>query len=127
MKLGSSDFEDILSHYDLVNTRNIKFLSEGYYSHNFKLSINNEKFVIKLFNSRSKPLFCLKLHEKLSGMNFKTATPIRTNQDNLLLNYKNKSIAIFEYLEGEVIDKPNIQDISLLGKNWENFILKPPI
>ncbi len=121
MTLNYKDIDIVLNNYDIGGFKNFKKIRSGHQSDNYLITTSKGKFVVKVFyesevdsNSLSDILF---VHEYLAKHGIKTTRPLRTKLGNLYTEYKDRTIALQTFLEGEShTHRPTKHLFSLYGE-----------
>ena len=118
-KFTKEDFENILSNYDLGTFQNSKDLIDGTVQTNVLIKTTKGKFVLRYYEFRSEEyvLFEVNILDYFSKKNYPCAMPIGNNDRKLIGIYNSKPYAIFEYVEGEHIKKPNAKQYNEIVKH----------
>jgi homoserine kinase type II len=108
-KFNKTDIIKILSKYDLGDFISFEPIKSGTVQTNILLKTSKGKFVLRYYECRSKNsvLFEVNLIRYLKDRKYPCPSPFRNIQGNYLGIQKNKPFVIFEFIEGEHIEKPN--------------------
>lgn len=118
-KFTKEDFNKITSDYDLGTFNNSKDFIDGTVQTNILLETTKGKYVLRYYEFRSEEyvLFEVNILKYFNQKNYPCAMPIENNHRKLIGNYKSKPYAIFEYIEGDHIKKPNPKQYDELVKH----------
>ena len=117
-KFEKEDFEKIISKYDLGKFKNSKGFKEGVVQTNILIETTMGKFVLRYYEHRSEKyvLFEVNILDYFNKNNYPCAMPIRNIHGELIGKYRSKPYAIFEFVEGEHIKRPNPEQYKELVK-----------
>lgn len=117
-KFTKKDFEKILPNYDLGRYKNSKDFGHGAVQTNILLETTKGKFALRYYEHRSVKyvLFEVNILNYFNKHNYPCAIPIRNIHGELIGKYKSKPYAIFEFVEGKHIKKPNKEQYKELVK-----------
>jgi len=114
-KLQVSDFQQILTSYNIGEYINNSEISDGIENTNYILNTSTDRYIFTIYENRTNlndlPYF-LELKEYLSKNNFNCPVPIRDKNNNLFNYYNEKPYAIISFLEGKNIKEPSLDNIS---------------
>ena len=101
-----SDFNKILSEYDLGVLKNFKPFTTGTVQTNYLLVTTNGKFVFRYYENRSKKSVQFESHliERLQQINYPCPAQFKNNNKEYVSTYKRKPFIIFEFVEGEHLE-----------------------
>ncbi|MEA3514588.1 MAG: homoserine kinase [Nanoarchaeota archaeon] len=104
-----NDMIKILSNYKLGTLIDFEPLTKGTVQINFLLKTTNGKFVFKYYEKRSKNsvLFEANLIRYLKDKKYPCPAILRNKHKKIVEIYNKKPYAIFEFVEGKHIEKPN--------------------
>ena len=103
-KLDKNNIEEILSNYKLGKLSSFQEIEEGIENTNYRLSIDEKKFILTIYEKRVKSAdlpFFSDLMSSLNKANFKCPAPIFNNNDETITNFKGKKLMIVSFLEGK--------------------------
>ena len=103
-KLDKNNIEEILSNYKLGKLSSFQEIEEGIENTNYRLSIDEKKFILTIYEKRVKSAdlpFFSDLMSSLNKENFKCPAPIFNNNDETITNFKGKKLMIVSFLEGK--------------------------
>ena len=103
-KLDKNNIEEILSNYKLGKLSSFQEIEEGIENTNYRLSIDEKKFILTIYEKRVKSTdlpFFSDLMSSLNKANFKCPAPIFNNNDETITNFKGKKLMIVSFLEGK--------------------------
>ena len=95
--------EGFLQNYSLGNFVDFKEIAEGVENTNFKIFTSRGTFILTIFEKRvlSTDLpFFIALMNYLNSKEYKCPKPIASNQDEYILNLKDKPCMIVSFIEG---------------------------
>ena len=118
-QLNISKIHYIFEYYD-IDIIKIKETKDGISDTTYICtSRENEKYILKLYESATieSVLNEIALLNKLSDL----PVPKPLSKSKILLNYKNKPIALFSYLEGKSSELPTLKEIQQIGKFLGKF------
>ena len=100
---SKDDFTKILSEYNLGKFKKYTHFKTGAVQTNVLLETTEGKFVFRYYESRSRKyaLFEVSILQYLSMRSYPCPSPIRNIYGRFIGTYKNKSFAIFKFMEGE--------------------------
>jgi len=118
-KLSKTEIEKYLGLYDIGNLDHHSEIIEGIENTNYKIICNGTPYILTIFEKRVNeddlPFFInLKLY--LNQNNFKCPRPIQNRNGEIINSIKNKKAVIISFIEGNKIDKPNINECNEIGK-----------
>ena len=118
-KLSKTEIENYLSLYDIGSLNQYSEIVEGIENTNYKIICNGTPYILTIFEKRVNeddlPFFInLKLY--LNQNNFKCPRPIQNRNGEIINSIKNKKAVIISFIEGNKIDKPNINECNEIGK-----------
>ncbi len=135
-KFTKKNIEEILLNYNLGKLNKFKGIEEGIENTNYFLSVNNNKYILTVYEKRVKPQdlpFFAELMTMLNKSKFKCPVPIVNNQKKSLTSYNGKKLMIVSFLEGkakENLTPSNCKSIGIeIAKMHEltkNFKIKRP-
>lgn len=107
--LSTNDFIEILSNYNLGKFIDSEPITKGTVQTNFFLKTTKAKLVFRYYENRSRDsvLFEVNLINYLKDKNYPCPAPFRGDQGHFIGIYHDKPYVIFEFLEGEHLEKPN--------------------
>lgn len=127
---------NILSEYDLGDFVSFEPTTNGTVQTNIFLNTTKNKFVLRYYESASKNsvLFEINLIRYLKNKNYSCPAPLRNIHGNFFGIYNKKPFVIFEFLEGEHIEKPNekqrnqliqkVAELQNITKNYNSYYKK---
>jgi len=117
-KFTKEDFEKIISNYDLGKFKNSKDFKDGAVQTNILIETTKGRFVLRYYEHRAERyvLFEVNILNYFNNHNYPCAMPIINIHGELICQYKSKPYAIFEFVEGEHIKKPNQEQYKELVK-----------
>ena len=123
-KLSKTEIENYLSLYDIGSLNQYSEIVEGIENTNYKIICNGTPYILTIFEKRVNeddlPFFInLKLY--LNQNNFKCPRPIQNRNGEIINSIKNKKAVIISFIEGNKIDKPNINECNEIGKMLGNL------
>ena len=123
-KLSKTEIEKYLGLYDIGNLDHHSEIIEGIENTNYKIICNGTPYILTIFEKRVNeddlPFFInLKLY--LNQNNFKCPRPIQNRNGEIINSIKNKKAVIISFIEGNKIDKPNINECNEIGKMLGNL------
>ena len=123
-KLGMKEIEDFISSYNIGRLESYSEIVEGIENTNYKIICNGTPYILTIFEKRVNeddlPFFInLKLY--LNQNNFKCPRPIQNRNGEIINSIKNKKAVIISFIEGNKIDKPNINECNEIGKMLGNL------
>ena len=123
-KLSKTEIENYLGLYDIGNLNQYSEIVEGIENTNYKIICNGTPYILTIFEKRVNeddlPFFInLKLY--LNQNNFKCPRPIQNRDGEIINSIKNKKAVIISFIEGNKIDKPNINECNEIGKMLGNL------
>ena len=118
-KLSKTEIENYLGLYDIGSLNQYSEIVEGIENTNYKIICNGTPYILTIFEKRVNeddlPFFInLKLY--LNQNNFKCPRPIQNRNGEIINSIKNKKAVIISFIEGNKIDKPNINECNEIGK-----------
>lgn len=115
---SKSDFDQILSNYDLGTYKESEPISEGTVQTNFLLNTTEGKFVFRYYENRSKEsaLFETDLIRYLKEKNYPCPTPMKNKHKELVGVFNGKPYVILEFMEGGPVGNP--------GNDQKNQLIK---
>ena len=103
-KLNKKNIEEILTNYSIGQLKEFKGIEDGIENTNYFLLVDNKKYILTIYEKRVKekdlPFFS-DLMTGLNKENFKCPLPIINNKNKTISRYKNKSLMIVSFLEGQ--------------------------
>lgn len=123
-KLSKTEIENYLGLYDIGSLNQYSEIVEGIENTNYKIICNGTPYILTIFEKRVNeddlPFFInLKLY--LNQNNFKCPRPIQNRNGEIINSIKNKKAVIISFIEGNKIDKPNINECNEIGKMLGNL------
>lgn len=114
---------NIIKEYDIGNLKSFKIYKQGQAHTNIFLHTSKGKFVLKRYNKRSKnEILCeLEILEHLNKFNFPCIKPLMTNSKKLYFMLENQFFIIYRYIEGELINKPNVTHMIQVARLLAEF------
>ena len=94
-----------------------KGIKQGIENTNYLLRTKNEKFILTIFEKRvsKKELpFFMKLMDQLNNSKINCPKPLRNDEGNYLIKFKNKSACIVSFLKGKdkkILNQKNCYDV----------------
>ena len=117
-KLTKENIEEILSNYSIGKLNSYQGIEEGIENTNYFLLVNNEKYILTIYEKRVKaedlPFFS-KLMTDLNEAKFKCPIPIINNKKKTISDYKDKKMMITTFLEGKAKKSLTPQNCKLVG------------
>ena len=117
-KLTKENIEEILSNYSIGKLNSYQGIDEGIENTNYFLLVNNEKYILTIYEKRVKaedlPFFS-KLMTDLNEAKFKCPIPIINNKKKTISDYKDKKMMITTFLEGKAKKSLTPQNCKLVG------------
>ena len=117
-KLTKENIEEILSNYSIGKLNSYQGIDEGIENTNYFLLVNNEKYILTIYEKRVKaedlPFFS-KLMTDLNEAKFKCPIPIINNKKKIISDYKDKKMMITTFLEGKAKKSLTPQNCKLVG------------
>ena len=123
-KLIREDIENFVSDYSIGNLESFEEIVGGIENSNFKIICNNQPYILTIFEKRvakEELPFFINLKNFLNKNNFKCPKAISDNNGKFLKRIKNKKAVIISFLEGESIEKPNLEMCRQVGKTIANL------
>ena len=118
-KLEEDNIKDILKNYSIGELNNFKGIQEGIENTNYLLLVNNQKYILTIYERRVKendlPFFS-ELMSGLSKNNFKCPTPIINKKNSSISEFKNKKLMIVSFIEGKSKEILNSEDCRAVGR-----------
>ena len=123
-KLSKIEIENYVGLYDIGILDQYSEIVEGIEKTNYKIICNGTPYILTIFEKRVNeddlPFFInLKLY--LNQNNFKCPRPIQNRDGEIINSIKNKKAVIISFIEGNKIDKPNINECNEIGKMLGNL------
>ena len=123
-KLSKTEIENYLGLYDIGSLNQYSEIVEGIENTNYKIICNGTPYILTIFEKRVNeddlPFFInLKLY--LNQNKFKCPRPIQNRNGEIINSIKNKKAVIISFIEGNKIDKPNINECNEIGKMLGNL------
>ena len=123
-KLSKIEIENYVGLYDIGILDQYSEIVEGIENTNYKIICNGTPYILTIFEKRVNeddlPFFInLKLY--LNQNNFKCPRPIQNRNGEIINSIKNKKAVIISFIEGNKIDKPNINECNEIGKMLGNL------
>lgn len=123
--LKCSDIENILLNYNIGKVNEFSLIKKGCVHSNYILITSKGKFILRVYEQRTNDEINLemKLLEKLSNFDILIPRNILSNKKTNFIEYLNKRVALFTFMEGEHIEDKNasIEQIQSLGINMGKF------
>tara|TARA_Y100000310_G_scaffold255578_1_gene263096 strand:- start:260 stop:1225 length:966 start_codon:yes stop_codon:yes gene_type:complete len=119
MLITKDYLKKILQHYDLGEVRRYYKTKTGVININIVFHTKKGKYILRIFaKSRNKEeiLFETKLIDRLTKCNFPCPNPIRSNNGEEILKFKNRYITIFDFEEGYHVMNQRIEHVREIGK-----------
>lgn len=106
---SNEEFVQILAGYNLGGLQNAEPISKGTVQTNFVLDTNKGKYIFRYYENRTKEsvLFECDLIKYLKIHNYPCPNVFSNKQGELVGESKGKPYAIFEFIEGSHLEKPN--------------------
>lgn len=103
------DFAEILSNYDLGELIGFKPFTTGAIQTNYLLQAEKGKFVFRYYESRSREsvLFESEVIQFLRSKKYPCPAVFESNKNQVVGEFKGKPYIVFEFVEGEHIEKPS--------------------
>jgi len=103
-QLNKVNIEEILSNYSIGSLKEFRGIEEGIENTNYFLNVSDKKYILTIYEKRVKekdlPFFS-NLMSSLNKAGFKCPVPIKSNNNQTIINYKNKNLMIVSFLEGK--------------------------
>ncbi|MBT4804538.1 homoserine kinase [Candidatus Woesearchaeota archaeon] len=117
-KFSKEELNKIISGYNLGQLKSFRPFETGAVQTNILLKTSKGKFVLRYYGQRTKKyvLFEVNILHYFRDHKYPCATPIRNIHGDFIGKYNGKYFAIFNYLEGKHIKKPNNIQYHQLGK-----------
>jgi homoserine kinase type II len=103
-KLNKKNIEEILANYSIGQLKEFKGIEDGIENTNYFLLVNNKKYILTIYEKRVKEKDLPFFSDLMTGLdkeNFKCPLPIVNNKNKTISHYKNKSLMIVSFLEGQ--------------------------
>lgn len=117
--LSRGDIEKIISNYDLGKLKEYSYFEKGIEHTNVLIVTSNGKYVLRLYEKGRTIDFVnfeIELLKKLNKMNFPTPRVIKSISGKELLLLGEKPFAMFTYLKGKHLIRPNLNHIKQVGE-----------
>lgn len=103
-----NEFTEILSNYHLGEFKDAEPFSTGAVQSNFLLQTTQGKFAFRYYENRSRGsvLFESNLIQYLKRKNYPCPAPYKNKQGKFVNSYNQKPYIIFEFVEGQHLEKP---------------------
>ncbi len=117
-QFSKEELNKILVDYNLGQLKSSRPFKEGAVQTNILLKTTKGKFVLRYYEQRSKKyvLFEVNILHYFYDKKYPCPTPIRNVHGDFIGKYKKKYYAIFDYVKGKHIQKPNKIQYHELGK-----------
>jgi Ser/Thr protein kinase RdoA (MazF antagonist) len=124
MKLTKKEAQKIADNYKLGKVKKVTYMSEGWVNWNYKLETDTGKYVVKIVGGNNSLTFRKKrMQEQANLLNhlaknkfpYQIITPIKNKRGTHLMNFKKRSLWVYNYIEGDnnkKITKRNFQEIA---------------
>ena len=108
-QFSKEDVEKILNNYELGKLVELKLLKKGTVNINILLKTTEGKFVLRCYKYRTKKyiLFEVDVLNHFYGRKYPCEAPIRNIHGRFIGNFQGKYYAMFKYVEGAHVNKPN--------------------
>ncbi|MDK2952360.1 MAG: homoserine kinase type [Kosmotogales bacterium] len=117
--LNISDIEEIVSKYNIGKLVHFKSIESGSVQLNYLLITEKRKYVLRYYceeRSKESVLFELNLIIYLLKHGYPTASPVKDVSGGYINFHEDKSLMIFEFIEGKHVENPTIIQRNLLIK-----------
>lgn len=128
MKLTKNEIKQIVEEYDLGKILKYKLILGGLVNHNYKLETTKGKYVIRILNKNTKDKIKelknqFKIIKKLKEKKipYKLTNPLQTKTKKEIIQIKNKTIWVYELIEGYNKDKPTKKEMKEIAKALGEF------
>jgi|TARA_Y100000034_G_scaffold52609_1_gene64611 Ser/Thr protein kinase RdoA (MazF antagonist) len=133
MKLTKKEAQRIANNYRLGKIKKVIYLSEGWVNWNFKLETDNGNYVVQFVKydkwKIKKMMVQFKLLKFLGNTKkdfpYKIPVPIKNIRKNYLMKHKNKSLWVYDYIEGQTkkkLTKKEFQEIAKAMALYHKYI-----
>lgn len=121
--ITESELTNFLSHYDLGRLQQFRGIEEGTVNTNYLLTINQQSYILTIFESLTKDLAnrYLELTDYLSSNTFACASAVLNNQAELIGLIKGKPACLVHFLSGASKSHPSPNDCFQIGKCLANL------
>tara|TARA_Y100000590_G_scaffold13842_2_gene16679 strand:+ start:8780 stop:9721 length:942 start_codon:yes stop_codon:yes gene_type:complete len=122
-KITDGELESHLENYSLGKIRNFSGISEGIENSNYLLNTETGDFIFTIFEaiSADRVVDYLSFMNHINNKGLLSPLVIKTNNDELFKNIKNKPAAVIQKLEGKSITQPTNNHCEQLGKILADF------
>jgi homoserine kinase type II len=118
-QLNKVNIEEILSNYSIGSLKEFRGIEEGIENTNYFLNVSDKKYILTIYEKRVKekdlPFFS-NLMSSLNKAGFKCPVPIKSNNNQTIINYKNKNLMIVSFLEGKAKNILSPKDCESVGE-----------
>lgn len=103
-----------------IEIKELKFINMGILNSNFLLSTENKKYVLRIFEANrtlEEEEQEIELLEKISDI-IPVPKILKNKKNEWITEYNNKKIAIFDYIDGEILESKNINQAIMREIAW---------
>jgi len=117
--IGFEELQDLLAGYGIGTPLVFKGIAEGVENTNFYLQTDHGAFIVTLYEKRVRPAdlpFFLGLMEHLAERGISCPLPVRSHEDTQSFTLKGRAGAIFTFLNGVSLRKPEAVHCAAAGQ-----------